>query len=62
MNKVRLRVYHGLSEDETAALSQWTIPETHFLEQWSDARAFDGTVSIVQPLSRRSTRTARSTS
>jgi molybdopterin-containing oxidoreductase family iron-sulfur binding subunit len=50
MGKVRLRVYQGLFEDETAALSQWTIPETHFLEQWSDARAFDGTVSIVQPL------------
>jgi molybdopterin-containing oxidoreductase family iron-sulfur binding subunit len=50
MTKVRLRVYHGLFEDETAALSQWTIPETHFLEQWSDTRAFDGTVSIVQPL------------
>src|SRR5690606_24723635 len=26
------------------------IPEAHYLEQWSDARAFDGTASIVQPL------------
>src|SRR5206468_10465692 len=23
---------------------------THFMEHWSDARAFDGTASIVQPL------------
>ena len=26
------------------------MPEAHFLETWSDARAFDGTVTIVQPL------------
>jgi molybdopterin-containing oxidoreductase family iron-sulfur binding subunit len=26
------------------------VPETHFLEAWSDARGDDGTVSIVQPL------------
>ena len=25
-------------------------PEAHYLESWSDARAYDGTVSIVQPL------------
>ena len=29
---------------------QWLIPATHFLESWSDTRAFDGTVTIVQPL------------
>ena len=26
------------------------FPEAHFLEAWSDARAYDGTASIVQPL------------
>ena len=26
------------------------MPETHFLETWGDARAFDGTVTIQQPL------------
>ena len=31
-------------------MCHWHIPETHFLEAWSDARAFDGTASIVQPL------------
>jgi len=31
-------------------LCHWHIPETHFLEAWSDARGYDGTVSIVQPL------------
>ena len=26
------------------------MPETHYLETWGDARAFDGTVTIQQPL------------
>ena len=50
MAKVRLRVRLGLHEDETSALCHWQIPEAHFLESWSDTRAFDGTTSIVQPL------------
>ncbi|MDO8795531.1 MAG: TAT-variant-translocated molybdopterin oxidoreductase [Vicinamibacterales bacterium] len=50
MAKVRVRVRLGLYEDETSALCHWQIPEAHFLESWSDARAFDGSVSIVQPL------------
>jgi MoCo/4Fe-4S cofactor protein with predicted Tat translocation signal len=50
LNNVRFRVHLGLYQDETAAWSHWHIPETHFLETWSDARAFDGTVSIIQPL------------
>ncbi len=50
MNKVRLRVHLSLHANETSAISHWQIPEAHFLEAWSDARALDGTVSIVQPL------------
>ncbi|QDT55160.1 Tetrathionate reductase subunit B precursor [Caulifigura coniformis] len=37
-------------EDETSPYCHWHLPQTHFLESWSDARAFDGTASIVQPL------------
>ncbi|OAN38247.1 molybdopterin oxidoreductase [Chloroflexus islandicus] len=37
-------------EDETAALATWFIPLAHPLESWSDARAYDGTASIIQPL------------
>src|SRR5207244_12609700 len=48
--KVPLRISMSLYEDETSALCDWHIPETHALEGWSDARAYDGTVSIVQPL------------
>ena len=50
LKKVRTRVHVGLFDDETAELSQWHVPTTHFLEEWSDARAHDGTASIVQPL------------
>jgi molybdopterin-containing oxidoreductase family iron-sulfur binding subunit len=50
MNKVGLRVHLSLHHDETSALCHWQVPEAHFLEAWSDARAFDGTLSIVQPL------------
>ena len=45
-----LRVHLGLYDDETAQLCHWHVPEAHYLESWGDARAFDGTVSIVQPL------------
>jgi MoCo/4Fe-4S cofactor protein with predicted Tat translocation signal len=50
MNKVQLRIHLGLHHDETSGLCHWHIPEAHYLEAWSDARAYDGTVSIIQPL------------
>jgi MoCo/4Fe-4S cofactor protein with predicted Tat translocation signal len=49
-NKVPLRVHHGLYQNETAELCQWHVNATHELESWGDARAYDGTVSIIQPL------------
>jgi MoCo/4Fe-4S cofactor protein with predicted Tat translocation signal len=48
--KVPLRVHLSLYHDETSALCHWHVPETHYLESWSDIRAYDGTVSIIQPL------------
>ncbi|HTS08274.1 MAG TPA: molybdopterin oxidoreductase, partial [Candidatus Eisenbacteria bacterium] len=48
--KTPIRVHHGLYQDETAELCQWHVPATHELESWGDARAYDGTVSIIQPL------------
>jgi len=47
---VPLRIHHGLYQNETAELCQWHVPATHELEAWGDARAYDGTVSIIQPL------------
>ena len=48
--KVKRRIHMGLYQDETATLCHWHVPQAHYLESWSDARAFDGTVTILQPL------------
>jgi molybdopterin-containing oxidoreductase family iron-sulfur binding subunit len=50
MLKVAMRFHLAPEEDETSEYCQWHVPEAHFLEAWSDARAFDGTTSIAQPL------------
>ena len=50
MSNVPFRAHLSLYDDETSAICHWQIPEAHFLEAWSDARGYDGTVSIVQPL------------
>jgi Fe-S-cluster-containing dehydrogenase component len=43
-------VYSGLYENETARRATWFVPAAHYLETWGDARAYDGTYSVVQPL------------
>ena len=49
-SKIEVRIYHGLYQNETAEYCHWTVNEAHYLEAWSDGRAYDGTVSLVQPL------------
>jgi molybdopterin-containing oxidoreductase family iron-sulfur binding subunit len=43
-------LYVGEYRDETATRCTWSAPLAHVLETWGDARAFDGTRSVVQPL------------
>ncbi len=50
IRKARLVVRLGQFFDETSRISTWHIPEAHYLETWSDSRAFDGTATIQQPL------------
>jgi molybdopterin-containing oxidoreductase family iron-sulfur binding subunit len=50
IKKAKWRAHHGLYRDETSEYCQWHIPATHYLEQWGDIKAHDGTVSIIQPL------------
>jgi len=45
-----LRIHHGLYADETAELCHWHVPAAHDLESWGDARSYDGTVTLRQPL------------
>jgi Fe-S-cluster-containing dehydrogenase component len=49
---VSTTAFVGQRPGETAPLCDWFVPEAHFLESWGDARAFDGTASIAQPLIR----------
>jgi MoCo/4Fe-4S cofactor protein with predicted Tat translocation signal len=49
-DKAKIVAHLGSHLDETGQIAHWHIPAAHFLESWSDARAYDGTVSIVQPL------------
>ena len=39
MDKVPLRVQHGLYQDETYDHVHWHINATHYLEQWGDVRS-----------------------
>jgi MoCo/4Fe-4S cofactor protein with predicted Tat translocation signal len=50
LSKVALTAHWSLHEDETAAACVWHLPANHYLECWGDARAYDGTVSLLQPL------------
>jgi len=49
-DKAKTVAHLGSHYDETGHEAHWHIPAAHFLESWSDARAYDGTVSIVQPM------------
>ena len=48
--KAKVTAHLGSHYDETGHEAQWHIPAAHFLESWSDVRAYDGTASIVQPM------------
>ena len=50
MDKVQLRVQHSAYQNETTDHVHWHINATHYLEQWGDVRAIDGTATLIQPL------------
>jgi len=50
LKKVNASIHLSPYFDETSAYCQWHVAESHYLESWSDARAHDGTASIIQPL------------
>ncbi|MDN5872291.1 MAG: 4Fe-4S dicluster domain-containing protein, partial [Nitrococcus sp.] len=43
---------HWGERDETARHSLWHVPAAHPMETWGDARAYQGTVTLIQPLLR----------
>ncbi|HET6628145.1 MAG TPA: TAT-variant-translocated molybdopterin oxidoreductase [Woeseiaceae bacterium] len=50
LDRLPFSAHFGLYVDETARHCAWHVPARHELESWSDARAYDGTASLVQPL------------
>ncbi len=50
MAKVPLGIHFGSHRDETAASCGWHLPCGHVFEQWGDARAFDGSATVLQPV------------
>ena len=43
-------IHLSLYDDETSGACTRHVPRAHWLESWGDVRAYDGTVSIAQPL------------
>jgi MoCo/4Fe-4S cofactor protein with predicted Tat translocation signal len=50
LKKTKQTIHIGFDYDETAAVCTWHVPQKHYLESWGDARSFDGTISLQQPL------------
>ena len=50
MKKATFKAHLSLYNDETSEGFRWHLPETHFLETWSDITATDGTATIMQPV------------
>ena len=50
LGKVPKSAHLGSHVDETAQIATWHINSAHYLETWSDARAYDGTLSVIQPM------------
>jgi molybdopterin-containing oxidoreductase family iron-sulfur binding subunit len=50
LSKAGTTVRLGYYEDETSAACRWHIPAVHELESWGDVRAYEGTVTVQQPL------------
>jgi Fe-S-cluster-containing dehydrogenase component/anaerobic selenocysteine-containing dehydrogenase len=43
-------IHFGLHDNESSRRCTWHVPAAHELETWSDATAYDGTITIQQPL------------
>ena len=50
LDRIPETIYWAHFEEETSRRCASVLPAAHFLESWGDARAFDGTASIIQPL------------
>ncbi|MFZ2008251.1 MAG: 4Fe-4S dicluster domain-containing protein, partial [Stellaceae bacterium] len=49
LKRVALSIELATHVDETALAATFHVPALHMFEDWADARAFDGTATILQP-------------
>ena len=50
LDHVKLRIQFSSYKNETTDYMHWHVPETHYLEAWSDAHSYDGIATIIQPM------------
>ncbi len=50
LSRVETSIHLSLYEDETSRKCVWHLPLAHAYESWGDVRAWDGTISVSQPL------------
>lgn len=48
--KAKTKIHLTLHENETSHYADWVLPATHYLEEWGDAKAYNGATSTVQPI------------
>ena len=49
LRRVAFSLAMTIEPNETSRATQWAVPQAHPYEDWADARAFDGTATILQP-------------
>jgi MoCo/4Fe-4S cofactor protein with predicted Tat translocation signal len=50
LSAVGTSIHLSVDQNETSRLCDWYLPGAHAFESWGDVRAWDGTVSVTQPL------------
>src|SRR5262249_15674238 len=50
VGKAKTSIHLSLYDDETSQRCTWHVNAAHYLESWGDARGWDGTITLVQPL------------
>ena len=50
LERVPTSIHLSFDDNETSQHSTWHVPRAHALEAWGDARTYDETVTLAQPL------------